>query len=325
MDLRKRLRPDHTDDRTGPANRRPANRPDAAYAEPAAGAPAAPAVNDPPPPDPHDRVPGAEAPAGERRRWTDWRFGQGRAEPATAAAVDHDAAHDHDRDHDGVADHRGPLERPTAQRPATTVREATDRHDAVAPAATAAAVDRDGLDDRAERAHDRRRTTRRGREVVDEVVIRHWSVADLLITLTGAAVATAGAVGIARGEVNSTWYEPVVQVAGANHTPLLAASELGAGILIALAGITRRRVISTLLGVALGVTAAVVAVQVGEVRTELAIEQWWAWLLCGAGAFVALMGLVPRKGHIERVEGPVDDRAHAEAERVRGRKHARIA
>ena len=343
MDLRKRLRPDRTDDRTGPGNRRPDTRPDAAeaaQAEPAARTGTAVAVDEPPPPDARDRI-DADAPVDERRRsWTDWRFGHGHTEhtePATEAD-----AEARDRDHDGVDDRRGPLERPTAPTPVTSVRDATDRHGVVddgrrwpwarsapAPAAAAVAVDTDGdgVDDRAERVRDRGRTTRRGREVVDEVVIRHWSVADLLITVAGAAVATAGALGLARAEVNSTWYEPVVQVAGANHTPLLAAIELAAGILIVLAGVARRRIVSTLLGVALGVTAAVVALQVGEVRTELAIEQWWAWVMCGAGAFVALMALVPRKGHIERVGRPAEGPAGTEADagRVRGRKHARVA
>ncbi len=340
MDLRKRLRPDRTDERTGPGNRRPATRPDAAEAEPAGSTGAAVAVDDPPPPDARDRVIDADAPVDERRRsWTDWRFGHGHTRAGDRGRGWVEAR---DRDHDGVDDRRGPLERPTAPTPVTSVREATDRHDVVdggrrwpwarsAPAPAAAAVpvdtDGDGVDDRAERARDRGRTTRRGRQVVDEVVIRHWSVADLLITVAGAAVATAGALGLARAEVNSTWYEPVVQVAEANHTPLLAAIELAAGILIVLAGVTRRRVVSTLLGVALGITAAVVALQVGEVRTELAIEQWWAWVMCGAGAFVALMALVPRKGHIERVGRPAEGPAGTEADagRVRGRKPARVA
>jgi hypothetical protein len=155
--------------------------------------------------------------------------------------------------------------------------------------------DNDGVDDRDEgRTPDRH-------EVVEDVVVTRWSIADLVVTLIGAALALAGAVGLIRAEIDSSWYDPVVGVAGGDHTALLAAAELGAGVLIALAGIARRRVIATLLGLALAVGAAVAAIETAEVSRELAIEDWWAWMLCGAGVVVVLMALVPRKGRIRRM------------------------
>ena len=77
---------------------------------------------------------------------------------------------------------------------------------------------------------------------------------------------------------------------------------MAAGVLIVLVGVARRRILSTLLGAALAVGGAILALQADEVGRELAIEPWWAWLLCGAGVVVMLMALVPRKGRIERVE-----------------------
>lgn len=211
-----------------------------------------------------------------------------------------------------------------------------DRRDGTHAAAAAAVaatrerdLDRDGVPDGVEHDADRRRD--RGRErpgpervgVVDEVVIRHWSIADAVTTAIGGALAAVGGVGLARAEVNSTWYEPVVQVAGADHTPLLAAAELAAGVLIVLVGVARRRILSTLFGAALAVGAAVLALQVDEARRELAIESWWAWLLCGAGVLVTLMALVPRKGRIERVERPGEPAERPAQRRDEG--HARLA
>lgn len=233
------------------------------------------------------------------------------------------------------AGYGGPQGRETARTPVTAVREPTDprgsdtvehgrrtwsRRDADGDGRPDTRErDRDGVPDRFEHARDehgagrrdhdrhRRRGGGRGRKgagVVDEVVIRSWSIADAVTTAIGGALAAAGGVALARAEVDSTWYEPVAQVAGADHTPLLAAAELAVGVLIVLVGVARGRILSTLFGAALAVGGAVLAVQADEVRTELAVEPWWAWLLCGAGVLTALMALVPRKGRIERVERP---------------------
>jgi hypothetical protein len=137
--------------------------------------------------------------------------------------------------------------------------------------------------------------------VVEDVVVTRWSIADLVVTLVGVALTVVGALGLARAEVNDTWFSPVVDVVGANHTALLAAAELGAGVLIILAGVARRRVLATLFGLALAVLGVIAAIESAEVERELAIEDWWAWVLVAAGALVVLMGLVPRKGRIRRV------------------------
>lgn len=235
-----------------------------------------------------------------------------------------------------------PLERPTAPTPVTTADDATEPrgHRAVGegrrwpwgrasegvdtPEAVAAReqlhereLERERERDLRERDVDERRPARREREVVDEVVVRRWSIADALITALGAALAVVGVLGLVRAEVNGTWYQPVVEVATADHTPLLAAVEVGVGVLIALAGIARRRIIATLLGVGTAVAAAVAALETAEVSRELAIEDWWAWVLFAGGVLVALLAVVPRKGRIERVTRTDT----AEAERRSARRH----
>jgi hypothetical protein len=182
--------------------------------------------------------------------------------------------------------------RSTEPMPVTTVREAQttpEGEPAVAPAGRH--DDRDAGVAPVER-----------REVVGEVVVRRWSIADALVALIGAALAVVGGIALARAEVDSTWFRPVVDVLDADHTALLGVAELGAGILLILVAAARSRALAILLGVALAVAAAVAAVESAEVRRELAIEDWWAWLLCGAGVLVALTALIPRRGRVERIE-----------------------
>jgi hypothetical protein len=272
MDLLRRRDQPSGEDRTRPAGRPPSGTPtwsDTPEDPPPDGpAPGAATVVDPPP----SPQPGAPPWGGAHDDPSDMDTVVERTVPTSPTpAVD--------RDHDGVDD------RDEHRRGGLFRRDHTD-HDR----------DRDGVDDR-----DERHTGRH--EVVEDVVVTRWSIADLVVTLIGAALALAGAVGLVRAEVDSSWYDPVVGVAGADHTALLAAVELGVGVLIALAGIARRRVIATLLGVALAIAAAVAAIETPEVSRELAIEDWWAWTLCAAGVVVVLMALVPRKGRIRRVTG----------------------
>ena len=79
-----------------------------------------------------------------------------------------------------------------------------------------------------------------------EVVQYHWSPANVLVVLAGAALAALGIVALIRTQINETWYTPVETVARINHTPLLAAIEVGAGALLMILGLLgiRERVIA---------------------------------------------------------------------------------
>jgi hypothetical protein len=139
------------------------------------------------------------------------------------------------------------------------------------------------------------------RVATEDVVITHWSVGDVLVALIGAALAAVGIIVLVRTGVNSTWYRPTTSVLDANHTPLLGLIEAGTGVVLVLAALARMRFVTTLIGLAMAVAGVVAAVETSEWSRELAIEDWWAWTMAGVGLVVALLALVPRRGHVDRV------------------------
>jgi hypothetical protein len=124
------------------------------------------------------------------------------------------------------------------------------------------------------------------------------SLGSLVAIAAGAALAVAGAVAMLRAGADDTWYRPRVEVLDADHTALLGAVELGAGILLLLAGLLRVRVLVAVLGLAMAVSATAAAIDPAELQRELAIERWWAWTLVGVGVVLTLASLqVPRERH----------------------------
>jgi hypothetical protein len=135
-----------------------------------------------------------------------------------------------------------------------------------------------------------------------EVHVELWSWADAVVAVIGAGVALVGLIALARAGIDRTWYRPVVEVLDADHTAALGAAEVGAGLLLMLAGIARSRAAAAFLGLATAIIGALAAIETAEVRRELAIEQWWAWGLAGVGLLVAVVALVPpRRSRVERV------------------------
>lgn len=167
----------------------------------------------------------------------------------------------------------------------------TDTDDAN-PAATRRPVVRERVDPTSETT-----TTRES-----EVVLEHWSIADAIVAIVGAGLALVGAIALIRTGVDRTWFRPVDRVAEADHTALLGAMELGAGVLLMLAAALRLRALTTLLGLAGAIGGALMAIENAEVTRELAIEENWAWLLAGVGVFVVLVSLIPpRRRRVERL------------------------
>jgi hypothetical protein len=142
------------------------------------------------------------------------------------------------------------------------------------------------------------------RVTTDDVVVTHWSVGDVLVALIGAALAAVGIIVLVRTGVNETWYRPTTSIFGADHTPLLGLIEAGTGAVLALTAIARMRFVTTLIGLAMAVAGVVAAIETSEWSRELAIEDWWAWTMAGVGLVVALLALVPRRGHVDRVVRP---------------------
>jgi hypothetical protein len=122
------------------------------------------------------------------------------------------------------------------------------------------------------------------------------SLASLLAIAAGAALAVVGSVALLRTGIDSTWFRPRIEVLDADHTALLGALEIGAGLLLLLAGLTGSRVVVAVLGLAMALGATAIAIEPEELQRELAIERWWAWALAAAGAVLTLAALqAPRE------------------------------
>jgi hypothetical protein len=122
------------------------------------------------------------------------------------------------------------------------------------------------------------------------------SLSPLLATAAGAALAVVGSVAVLRTGIDGTWFRPRVEVLDADHTALLGALEIGAGLLLLLVGLMGSRVAVAILGLALALGATAMAIEPEELQRELAIESWWAWALAAAGVVLTLAALhTPRE------------------------------
>ena len=131
------------------------------------------------------------------------------------------------------------------------------------------------------------------------------SLGPLLAISTGAALAVVGSVALVRTGIDATWFRPRVEVLDADHTALLGALEVAAGVLLLLAGLTGSRVPVAILGLAMALGATALAIEPEELQRELAIERWWAWTLAAAGVVLTLAALqAPRERRKTGVDVP---------------------
>ena len=118
----------------------------------------------------------------------------------------------------------------------------------------------------------------------------------LLAIAAGAALAVVGSVALVRTGIDGSWFRPRSEVLDADHTALLGALEIGAGLLLLLVGVTGSRVAVAILGLAMALGATAVAIEPEQLQRELAIESWWAWTLAAAGVVLTLAALqAPRE------------------------------
>lgn len=133
------------------------------------------------------------------------------------------------------------------------------------------------------------------RRVVTPATDTPWPLASVVATLAGAALAVIGIVALIRADLNETWFTPEVEVLRADHTPLLGALEIGAGVLLLALGLSGSRLLVAMAGIAGALVSTAAAVEPEELSRELGIEPWWAWVLAGAGVALTLLALYDQR------------------------------
>lgn len=170
--------------------------------------------------------------------------------------------------------------------------------------------DVEGVDDDRRAAHTERHDADLGREdrpmardEMVETVRPRWDVASMLAVAAGVALVVIGAIALVRAEIDSTWYDPVVSVLGADHTALLGAIEVGVGAVLIIAGLAGARAFAALVALLAGIGAAIVAIEPELVDRELAIDRGWAVALAVGGILLALiLAMAPGRTYERRVE-----------------------
>lgn len=137
-------------------------------------------------------------------------------------------------------------------------------------------------------------------ETTVETVRQRWDIGSLLAVASGVVLIVIGAVALVRTGVDTSWYDPVVRVAGIDHTALLGAVEVGVGALLVLAGLAGARTFAALVALVAGVGATLVAIEPDLVDRELALERGWAIALAAGGILLALVLVMARGRNVER-------------------------
>jgi hypothetical protein len=117
-----------------------------------------------------------------------------------------------------------------------------------------------------------------------------WGLERLGVMAIGAFLVVLGALTFARGDLNSSWYQPVVQVLSFDHTPIVGAAEVVAGALLLLSSLSSRTAaLAAVVGILTIVGGAIVAA--GEDPAKYATEDDFGWLLVGLGAAATLFAV----------------------------------
>ncbi len=135
--------------------------------------------------------------------------------------------------------------------------------------------------------------------VVRRTTVRRAIEVDTVIAgIAGIVVLVVGLLALVRAGTDGPWDDPVVEVAGLTHTATLGLIEIGTGIALLLAAVSRSRSAIAFWGVVLGIAGFVGAVQAESFRDSLALEASLGWWALAVGAIVAVAALfVPRRTH----------------------------
>jgi hypothetical protein len=136
---------------------------------------------------------------------------------------------------------------------------------------------------------------RRPWTVEETVSERGFSPGQVLIVLAGAASLALGIVAVARTGLDGPLSQPVEPVLGWDHTALLGLIEIGAGVVMVLAGLrAATRWIGGLVGIAAIVGGALVLGRLDWTMNELGAERQFGWVAIVIGAVAVVGAFVPR-------------------------------
>jgi hypothetical protein len=127
--------------------------------------------------------------------------------------------------------------------------------------------------------------------VAERRVVSHRRIdpAAGLTVIAGVALGVIGAVAMARAGLSGPLDQPVVNVAGVTHTAILGMIELGMGLVLLWAGLSRDRDAILFTTILFGAAALVAAIEPQVGGGALAIERPWAVVLVVGFAFLALV------------------------------------
>ena len=150
-------------------------------------------------------------------------------------------------------------------------------------------------------SYDRIEHYRDGTEVPAEVVTeeplavrsaRLFTPARLLGFAAGAVLIVFGLVALARGDLSGSINDPVVNVAGWPHTPLLGPLEIGAGVVLILSTVSMGT--EMLVGALITIAGVVALIEPTVLSDNLSIANAHAWLIVVLGAVPFLAAAVTR-------------------------------
>jgi hypothetical protein len=150
----------------------------------------------------------------------------------------------------------------------------------------------------------------------DDVVVRErtWTFApgQLISLVVGIGLVALGVVAMTRAGIDGSFKTPVVEVLGFTHTAWLGLAEVGAGLLLILAGTGAwGRAVSVVVGSAMMIAGVLIGAETSAMPDELAVEEDFGWMLVLLGALVALAAMVLpvwRSRRVRRNGVDIDDR-----------------
>jgi hypothetical protein len=116
----------------------------------------------------------------------------------------------------------------------------------------------------------------------------HISPAQIITGLAGIVLLVIGLIAVAKGGLSGPVTDPVVDVAGFSHTPLLGLIEAGVGLVLLFCALWGSRASGVFMGTVIAVAGIVVAATPSSFADTLATEASYGWLLVVVGAVVAL-------------------------------------